>query len=84
MRLAVFDIDGTLVRGSSERAFGRYLARRGLLGPRQIAAFLALGLRTLPSAGRHTLKKNKGYLAGPAIAEIDRLLQQKEAELLAV
>ena len=76
MRLAVFDIDGTLLRGSSERAFGRYLARRGLLGPRQVAAFLALGLRTLPSAGRHTLKKNKGYLAGLQTAEVDRLAKE--------
>ncbi len=72
-KLAVFDIDGTLVRYSTERAFARYLLRRGKLGPRHLIAFLALGLRSLPAMRKHTLKKNKGYLAGLRIDEIERL-----------
>jgi HAD superfamily hydrolase (TIGR01490 family) len=64
MRLAIFDVDGTLVRGSSERLFWRYLAARGRQGPRQIAAFLLFVLRYLPTGGIHTLKKNKAYLCG--------------------
>ncbi|HEX5788879.1 MAG TPA: HAD-IB family hydrolase [Woeseiaceae bacterium] len=75
MRLAVFDIDGTVVRRSTERAFGRYLARHGLLGSRQVAAFVALGLKSLPTARAHTLKKNKGYLAGLRLDDIERLAQ---------
>lgn len=73
MKLAVFDIDGTLVRYSTERAFGRYLVRRGKIGPRQALAFVGLGLRSLPATGAHTLKKNKGYLAGLAVDDVDRL-----------
>ncbi len=40
MKLAIFDIDGTLVRGSTERLFWRYLAARGRQGPRQVLAYL--------------------------------------------
>ena len=72
-KLAVFDIDGTLVRYSTERAFGRYLLRRGVIGPRQALSFLGLGLRSLPAMRKHTLKKNKGYLAGLRIDEIELL-----------
>lgn len=73
MKLAVFDIDGTLVRHSTERAFGRYLVRRGTIGPQQVLAFLTVGLRNLPTTRADTLKKNKGYLAGLAVDDVDRL-----------
>ena len=45
MKLAIFDIDGTLIHGSSERLFWRYLAARGRLGPRQVLP--ALGAQAL-------------------------------------
>ena len=64
MRLALFDVDGTLVRGSSERLFWRYLAARGRQGPRQIGAYLLFLVRYLPTGGVYTLKKNKAYLCG--------------------
>ncbi len=65
MRLAVFDIDGTLVAGpSTEKRFALHLARQGLIGPRQVLAFVAFLLRELPHHGRHVLKKDKAYLAG--------------------
>jgi HAD superfamily hydrolase (TIGR01490 family) len=70
MKLAFFDIDGTLVAGSTERRFARYLLRKGYLGPRQIAAFAWFGLRHWPSYGHGLLKKNKAYLAG---VEVDRV-----------
>jgi HAD superfamily hydrolase (TIGR01490 family) len=63
MTLAIFDIDGTLVRGSTERRFWRYLARRGRLGPRQVAAYVYLLLRYWPTFGLDVGKKNKAYLA---------------------
>ena len=40
MKLAIFDIDGTLVEGSTERRFWRYLLKRGHQGPRQVVAYL--------------------------------------------
>lgn len=61
----MFDIDGTLVAGSStERRLFRALLRAGLLGPRQLAAFAGFLVRHLPAEGRHAFRKNKAYLAG--------------------
>ena len=62
MTLAIFDIDGTLVEGSTERRFWRYLLKRGHQGPRQVLAYLFFWLRYLPVYGRLTRKKNKAYL----------------------
>ena len=62
MKLAIFDIDGTLVEGSTERRFWRYLLKRGHQGPRQVVAYLLFWLRYLPVFGRLTAKKNKAYL----------------------
>jgi HAD superfamily hydrolase (TIGR01490 family) len=73
MKLAIFDIDGTLVRGSSERLFWRYLAARRKLGPHQIAAYLLFLVRYLPTGGIHTLKKNKAYLSGLPSSEVAAL-----------
>jgi len=73
MQLVIFDIDGTLVRGSSERLFWRYLWTRRRQGPRQLLAFLAFFLRYLPIGGIHTSKKNKAYLTGFEAAEVERL-----------
>jgi len=64
MTLAIFDIDGTLLEGSTERRFWRYLAKRGHQGPRQILAYLWFLVRFLPTYGAYTPKKNKAYLAG--------------------
>lgn len=64
MTLAIFDIDGTLIEGSTERRFWRYLARRGHQGPRQILAYVWFLVRFLPAYGAHTPKKNKAYLSG--------------------
>jgi len=62
MTLAIFDIDGTLVEGSTERRFWRYLLKRGHQGPRQVVAYLIFWLRYFPAFGRLTAKKNKAYL----------------------
>jgi HAD superfamily hydrolase (TIGR01490 family) len=75
MRLAIFDVDGTLVRGSSERLFWRYLVKRGRQGPRQIAAYLLFLVRYLPTGGIVTLKKNKAYLCGLKRADIEALAE---------
>jgi HAD superfamily hydrolase (TIGR01490 family) len=73
MALALFDIDGTLVRGSSERLFWLYLATRGRQGPRQIFAYLLFLLRYLPTGGVHTIKKNKAYLTGLRASDVAML-----------
>lgn len=76
MTLAVFDIDGTLVRGSSERQFWRFLTLKGRQGPTQLAAFALFFVRYLPTGGVHTLKKNKAYLTGLETTEVAALARE--------
>jgi len=82
LRLAIFDVDGTLVRGSSERLFWRYLAARGRQGPRQIGAFLLFLLRYLPTGGIHTIKKDKAYLCGLRTSDVATLADEFVASRL--
>jgi HAD superfamily hydrolase (TIGR01490 family) len=73
MTLAIFDIDGTLVRGSTERRFWRYLLVRRRQGPRQILAYLWFLVRFLPRYGAHVAKKDKAYLVGLTTADVAAL-----------
>ena len=76
MKLAIFDIDGTVVRGSSERLFWRYLLRRGRLGPEQMFAYLLFLVRYVATGGVHTIKKNKAYLTGLRSVEVAALARE--------
>ena len=73
MTLAIFDIDGTLVRGSTERRFWRYLFARGRQGPRQILAGAWFLVRFLPRFGVRIAKKNKAYLVGLETTDVAAL-----------
>jgi HAD superfamily hydrolase (TIGR01490 family) len=73
MTLAIFDIDGTLVRGSTERRFWRYLFAHRRQGPRQLLSYVWFLLRFLPRYGIHVAKKNKAYLVGLTITEVETL-----------
>lgn len=65
MRLAVFDVDGTLIAGkSTEKRFIAWLLKSGHLGARQLASMVWHVPRRLPLYGRHVFRKNKAYLAG--------------------
>ncbi|MEZ5564742.1 MAG: haloacid dehalogenase-like hydrolase [Gammaproteobacteria bacterium] len=73
MALVIFDIDGTLVAGAStERRLFAGLLRGGWLRPPQLLAFLAFSLRHVTDYGRHTMKKNKAYLAGLNCAAVEQ------------
>jgi HAD superfamily hydrolase (TIGR01490 family) len=76
MKLAIFDIDGTLVEGSTERRFWRYLLKGGHQGPRQVVAYLLFWLRYLPVYRSHTAKKNKAYLYKLDTARIRSLAER--------
>jgi HAD superfamily hydrolase (TIGR01490 family) len=80
MTLAIFDIDGTLVEGSTERRFWRYLLKRGHQGPRQVIAYLMFWLRYFPVFGRLTAKKNKAYLYKLDIGRVRTLAASFVAE----
>jgi HAD superfamily hydrolase (TIGR01490 family) len=65
MRLVLVDLDGTLLdHPSIERRFIRYLARQGMLGPRQWLAAGVFFLRWTLRFGRAVGRKNKAYLSG--------------------
>ncbi len=76
MRLAIFDIDGTLVQGSSERMFWRFLLARRRQGLRQLAAYALFMIRYVPVGGIHTVKRNKAYLSGLDTGEIAELAEE--------
>ena len=73
MTLAIFDIDGTLVHGSTERRFWRYLLAHGRQGPRQILAYALFLLRFFPIYGVDIAKKNKAYLRNLETADLQAL-----------
>lgn len=73
MTLAFFDIDGTLIRGSTERRFWWHLATHGRLGPRQLFAFVWFLARYWRRFGADTLRKNKAYLTGLESADVRSL-----------
>lgn len=80
MTLAIFDIDGTLVEGSTERQFWRYLLKRGHQGPRQVLAYLMFWLRYFPVLRGQTAKKNKAYLYMLETARVRALADRFVAE----
>jgi HAD superfamily hydrolase (TIGR01490 family) len=73
MTLVLFDIDGTLVRGSTERRFWRYLFLRRRQGPRQILAGAWFLVRFLSRYGAQVTKKNKAYLLGLRTGDVAAL-----------
>jgi len=73
MRLAIFDLDGTLIHASSERMFARYLHEHRCIGWRQVAAFTAFVMRYAPLYRGAVFKKDKAYLAGLPAARIEEL-----------
>ena len=74
MKLAIFDIDGTLVRGSSERLFWRYLAARGRQGPRQILCLLFCSwCATCRPAASTRSRRTKPISCGLASADVAAL-----------
>lgn len=80
MKLAIFDIDGTLVEGSTERRFWRYLLKRGHQGPRQVLAYLLFWVRYFPVYRVKTAKKNKAYLYKLDTARVQALAERFVAE----
>lgn len=84
MRLAIFDLDGTLLANpASERAFFVHLLRRGRLGPRQAADAAAFLPRWACRFGWHVFKKDKAYLAGLPVDAITAEAEAFAAEALA-
>jgi HAD superfamily hydrolase (TIGR01490 family) len=75
-RLTVFDIDGTMLPGTScERLFFQYLIDQRILSFLNLFHFILRGLFLMPRGRTFALKANKGYLRGmrfDKVAEIGR------------
>lgn len=79
MRLAVFDIDGTLVAGSTESAFARRLIGARRIGARQAYAYAVFAMRHM-RRGRRLAQIDKAYLAGLDYADLETLAARFVAE----
>jgi HAD superfamily hydrolase (TIGR01490 family) len=75
--VAVFDVDGTLVQGGTERLFFSHLVRTKRLKTRQALRFM---LRL--AADPRSRFRNKSYLAGMEVAETRNLGRRCFQELL--
>lgn len=72
--IAVFDIDGTILKDSSaERIFVRYLISRGELNIANAFHFLGYLLLTFPRNRILALKGNRFYLRGKSVSRIEEL-----------
>jgi HAD superfamily hydrolase (TIGR01490 family) len=84
MSVVFFDIDGTLLSGpSSERRFAWYLFRKGVVRLPQLLAYLFFTLKYSAVFGKQVLKKNKAYLKGLDVDEVEILAQQFVNQVLA-
>jgi putative phosphoserine phosphatase/1-acylglycerol-3-phosphate O-acyltransferase len=74
---AVFDLDGTLVRGTSvERLLVPWLVRRGLVGARQLGE-AALVAAAWPVVGRtRAVRRNKRWIAGVEVAAVESNMEE--------
>ena len=82
-RVAVFDLDGTLLGGTSaERLLLPYLVRRGLVGWRQLAAALPTALAFPVTGPTSALRRNKRWLSGIAVEHLRGPLDDFVAEAL--
>jgi phosphoserine phosphatase len=75
--LAVFDLDGTLTGGSSvEHSFIQYLVRTRRISATGILQTLNYYLRNVFQDPVQAVKRNKMYLKGMSIAEVDRWVSE--------
>jgi len=71
---AVFDLDGTLLAGSSEGSFVLYLLRHRLIGPAEVAAWTRQFMRAVPKLGlAEAARSNKMYLHGRHVGAVEEL-----------
>lgn len=73
MRVAIFDVDGTLVAGkSTEKRFIGWMLRHGHIRARQLLSAAWFVVRWFPVYGRHVFRKNKAWLDGLSVDAVTR------------
>jgi len=86
VRVAVFDFDGTVVRGQSGALLAAYLWRHGLISPKRAVALGWWGVRYklgLPKRQNEARELVFGALAGHAADEVDSILSSFYDEVMA-
>lgn len=76
MKLAIFDIDGTITRKSSERFFIRHLLRQGTLNYTHLLKTFFLFVIKHPLQARTGFKQNKMYLRNLKEPDLRRLANE--------
>ena len=85
-RVAVFDFDGTTVRGQSGALFTRYLFSSGRMSPARLARLLWWGIRYklhLPYRQDESRELVFGALRGRSAGEVDAIMEHFHDEVLA-
>ena len=73
-RLVVFDVDGTLLPGTScERLFFKHLAKKKIIGLRNFINFALRGIALSPKGKAYIFSANKGYLGGFSVKYMDKI-----------
>ena len=82
-RLALFDIDGTLLKEpSSEKRFMLWMFLKGRIGPLRLLAYALFSLRYLPRYGQDVFAKNKSLLWRRTVGSTQALAHQWASERL--
>lgn len=73
-RLIVFDVDGTLLPGTScERIFTRFLVKNRIVNFSHLFSFIGRGVALIPKGKSHIISANKGYLRGFSVEYMDKI-----------
>jgi HAD superfamily hydrolase (TIGR01490 family) len=76
-KLAVFDLDGTILKGwSAEARLFWYLIKSGVVGPYQCLSYALEGIRRLPRGFVKSFQHNKYYLKGVRAEELTKLVPE--------
>ncbi|MDE0245116.1 MAG: HAD family phosphatase [Gammaproteobacteria bacterium] len=76
-RLALFDIDGTLLNEpSSEKRFMLWLFLKGRIGPIRLLAYALFALRHFPRYGPGVFAKNKSLLWRRTVSSVEELARE--------
>ena len=82
-RLALFDIDGTLLNEpSSEKRFMLWLFLKGRIGPIRLLAYAVFALRHFPRYGLEAFAKNKSLLWRRTVGGVETLAREWAAAAL--
>lgn len=83
MKLAIFDLDGTIVRGTScEQLLFRKLYKDGIIGKDQLWAYAGFLARWWTKLGPTVIKRNKSYLTGLPVDRVEAAAKELAAREL--